>query len=128
MAEKAKLLHRKMSKTWWLEKPAYTVFMLREFSSIFVALVAVGTILQVSALKNDSYGAFAETLAGPGMTVFGVVALGFALLHSVTFFQAAGKVFVIRMGETRVPESVVIWGHFAAWVALSLLIGWLVLL
>lgn len=127
MAEKAKLLHREMSKTWWLEKPSYFIYMLREFSSVFVGLVAVGTILQVSALKGGTYASFAEALNGPAVTVFGVVALAFALLHSVTFFQAAGKVFVIRTGETQVPESVVIGGHFVAWIALSFLIGRLVL-
>jgi len=128
MAEKTKLLHRKMSPTWWLNKPSYTVFILREFSSVFVALVAVGTILQVQALKSGTYADIERAAESPLALIFGLVALAFALLHSVTFFQAAGKVFVIRIGEMRLTQGAVVAAHYAAWIVLSAITIWLVAL
>ena len=124
-----RLLHRKMPATWWLKKRAYTVFMLREFSAIFVAIVAVATVLQVRAIKDGAaaYESFTGMLDSPAVIVFGAVALAFASLHSFTFFQAVGKVLVIWVGDKRVPESLVMWAHFAAWAGLSLLVAWVVL-
>jgi fumarate reductase subunit C len=128
MAEKSKLLHRKMSATWWLHKPSYRVFMLREFSAVFLAIVALGTILQVQALKAGSYSEIERALESPFALVFGVIALAFTVLHSVTFFQAAGKVFVFRVGDMRVSQGAIVGSHFAAWISLSAVVGWLVVL
>jgi len=129
MTDRSKLLHRKMPKTWWLKKRAYTIFMLREFSAIFVALVAVGTILQVQAIRGgpDSYDQFAAILQSPAVTVFGIIGLAFALLHAITFFQATGKVFVIRIGENRVPEGLVAAAHYIAFLLVSVAISAIVL-
>ena len=36
--DKSKLYYSKLTPTWWLKKPAYLLFMLRELSSVFIAI------------------------------------------------------------------------------------------
>ena len=66
-------------------------------------------------------------LQNPALIAFGVVALIFSVLHSVTFFQTTPKILVIRIGEKRIPEAVIVWGQLFCWLAVSILIGWAVL-
>lgn len=121
--QKPKRLHRPMPSGWWLKKPNYLLFILREVSAVFIALVAVATILQVQALKSGpaAYASLTDALSTPVAVACAVVALLFAILHSVTFFLLAGKVLVVQMGDERVPPAAIIAGHFAAWAALSVL-------
>jgi len=124
--KRSKRLHRKMPAGWWLGRWSYFVFMMRELSSVFVALVAVGTVLQVQALRSGEYASFNEMLASPWMIALGIVSLAFALLHTLTFFSAAGQVLVIRRGEMSVPKDAVVAGHFVGWLVVSAGVLWIV--
>ena len=61
-------------------------------------------------------------LASPGWLVFHVVALAFALYHSITWFNLTGVVQVVRVGERQVPPVLVVAGALAAWGVVSLVI------
>ena len=126
--QKPKLLERPMPATWWLQKRAYLIFMLRELSSVFVALVSVWLVRLMLAVKAGpaAYDAFIAELGSSAALVVSLVALAFALLHSVTFFMLAGKVIVVQLGENRVPSSLIIAAHFAMWFVVSGAIVWLV--
>jgi fumarate reductase subunit C len=115
-----------MPLTWWLKKRSYFIFMMRELSSVFVALVGVGTVCHVIALKSGS-DAWNALLQSPGMILFSVVALAFAVLHTVTFFTAAGQVLVIQRGDEFLPKSLVVSAHFAVWAVTSVVIGMIIL-
>lgn len=129
MSERPKLLHRGQPVTWWLKKPAYLLFMLREFSCVFVLIAAVATLLQVSAIKGgySAYWNFQQTLQSPLALGLALLALAFCLLHTITFFLLAGRVLVVRFGEKPVPGRAIIAGHFAGWFVVSLIILWIVL-
>lgn len=118
---KPRRLHRPMPNRWWMKKRNYLVFMLREVSAVFVALVAVATIVQVMALKRgpEAYATFMDAVSSPPAVLVALVALGFALLHSITFFLLAGKVMVVEVGEERIPPAMIVAGHFGAWAFLS---------
>ena len=45
--DKSKLYHPAMSSTWWLKKSSYLLFMLRELSSVFIAIFLVVFLVQV---------------------------------------------------------------------------------
>ena len=47
--------------------------------------------------------------------------------HAITFFDAAPQAMVVHVGRTRVPGHLVLAGHYVAWVAASVLVGWLLL-
>jgi fumarate reductase subunit C len=130
MSERPPMLHRPMPLTWWTRKPAYVVFVLRELSAVFIALVAVVTIVQVGGARSgeEAYAQVQALLAHPVSVAVALLALGFALLHSVTFFIAAGKVWVLYLGEQRIPASVVVWGHAAMGVVATAVVAAVVLL
>lgn len=121
------MLHRKHSNLWWTKKGNYVFYVLREVSALFVAGAALSTVALVAAVQDGGYPAVLDRLAGPGMVLLSVVALAFALLHSVTFFVAAGKAIVPRVGTVRVAPRVVVGAHVLAFVLGSAVVGWAVL-
>ncbi len=121
--------HRPMPATWWLGNRAYLLFMVREFTSVFIAVYVVLLLVMVRRLTQgpEAYDAYLQFLATPGMIVFHVAALLFALFHAITWFNILPKVVVIRLGEERVPGWIVAGVNYAAWVIVSGLIAWFVL-
>jgi fumarate reductase subunit C len=122
-------LRRPVSTYWWLEKPAYLAFILREGSCMFVAWFVLYLLLLIrAALAGEaSYAAFLAWSATPGIVALNLVTFAFVVYHAVTFFDAAPRAMVLRVGRTRVPPHLVRAGHYAAWLAASLLIAWLLL-
>lgn len=120
--EPSKLYHRKMPATWWLTKPSYFLFMLRELSSVFIAIFLIVYLCQIYQLTQglDAYIAFARKLSSPGWIFFHLVALLFALYHSVTWFQSSAVVLQLRIGERLIPRPFVMALHVGAWAVVSL--------
>ncbi len=123
-SERAGLYYPKLPATWWLRRPAYLRFMLRELSSVFIAIFLVVFLVQIHRLSQgpEAYAAFLEKLRSPGWIAFHVVALAFALYHSVTWFNLTAVVQGVRLGERQVPPTLVAAGAFAAWGIVSLVI------
>jgi fumarate reductase subunit C len=127
--ERPGLYHPKMRTAWWLARPGYIRFMIREVTSVFIAIFLVVLLVQIhqAAQGPDAYAAMLGRLRAPGWIVFNVVALAFALYHTVTWFKLTGVVQVVRLGERRVPPGLVVAGAFVAWGVVSLFIlYWLV--
>lgn len=122
--DKSKLYYPKMPATWWLRKPSYFLFMLRELSSVFIALFLVVFLIQIYQLTRgpEAYVAFAQRLSSPGWVIFHLVALAFAIYHSITWFQSTAVVLPLRLGERAIPAGVVTALHIGAWIAISLVI------
>jgi fumarate reductase subunit C len=120
---------RPMSWTWWLDKRAYLLFMLREMTSIFIAAYLALFLIQIAQLSRgaEAYAAFLKRLASPGWILFHLVAFVAALYHSITWFNLTPKVFPVRMGEERLAPIFVIAPNYVAWVAVSAVIAWIVL-
>ena len=118
------LYYPKLPTTWWLHRPAYVRFMLRELSSVFIAIFLVVFLLQLYQLRQgpEAYAAFLAKLSSPGWIVFHVVALAFALYHSITWFNLTAVVQVVRFGERQVPPRLVAAANYVLWVVVSLAI------
>ena len=114
---------------WWLHRPSYLLFVLRELSSVFVAWFVVYLLLLVRAVYggSDSYRQFLEWAASPWVMVLNLVALAFVVLHAVTWFNLAPRALVVRLQGQRVPSWMVAAGHFAAWAVVSAAVAWIVL-
>lgn len=114
---------------WWLQKPSYTKFILRELSSIAVAFYAVVLVLLVAAVDAgpDDYDALLELFKSPISIALHVVALAFVLLHSITWFNLAPKAMVIRLGRWRVPPMLIAGMNYAGWIAVSAVVAWIFL-
>lgn len=120
--EPSKLYHPKMPATWWLKKQSYFLFMLRELSSVFIAVFLLVYLCQISQLTQgpEAYVAYARKLSSPGWILFHLVALLFALYHSVTWFQSSAVVLPLRIGGHLISRPVVMALHVGAWVVVSL--------
>ena len=120
--DQSKLYHRKMPATWWLTKRSYFLFMLRELSSVFIALFLVVYLVEIYQLTKgpDAYIAFTQKLSSPGWILFHVVVLLFALYHSITWFQSSAVVLPVRLGEHLVSRQTVTALHIVAWAVISL--------
>ena len=113
---------RPISNTWWLEKPEFRLYMLRELTSVFVGGYAVVMLVGLKRLGEGqaAYEAFLAALTSPLAITFHVLALLFAVLHSATFFFAAPAALPLQIGEEKVSPGIVAGAHFAAWAVVSL--------
>lgn len=120
---------RPMPVTWWLRQRAYFLFMLRELTSVVIAVYLVLLLLMVNRLAAgpQSYDAYLRWLATPGMVLFHAVALAAALFHTVTWFNITPNVLVVRVGERRIPAAIVAGVNYVAWIAVSIALAWIVL-
>jgi len=110
-----------MPATWWLKKQSYFLFMLRELSSVFIAIFLIVYLCQIYQLTQglDAYIAFARKLSSPGWIFFHLVVLLFALYHSITWFQSSAVVLQLRIGERLFPRPFVMALHVGAWAVVS---------
>ena len=122
-------LRRHVSTYWWLEKPSYFGFILRESTCLFVAWFAIYLLLLINALVGGpaAYQQFMAWSAAPWVIGLNVVSFAFLVFHAITFFDAAPQALVVHLGRTRVPGRLVLIGHYAAWVGVSAAVIWLLL-
>lgn len=119
---------RAMPPTWWLRNRAYFLFVVRELTSVPIAVYLILLLLMVRKLAagREAYEAYLRFLATPGMVAFHLLALAAALFHAVTWINITPKVLVVRVGENRVPPALVAGVNYTAWIVVSILIAWIV--
>jgi fumarate reductase subunit C len=122
--DKSRLYYPKMPATWWLRKRSYFLFMLRELSSVFIALFLVVFLIQIYQLTRGpgAYVAFSQKLSSPGWVTFHVVALVFAIYHSITWFQSTAVVLPLRLGDREIHPGLITAFNIGLWIAISLAI------
>jgi len=122
-------LRRRVSTYWWLGKPAYLRFILREGSCMFVGWFTLYLLLLLAAVLEGplAYELFVAWSATPALLALNVVTLAFVIFHAITFFQAAPQAMVVRLGRTRVPPQAVLLGHYAGWIVVSIVVAFFLL-
>ena len=117
-----------MKTLWWVKKPSYFLFVMRELSSIFVAWWVVFLLILISAVSrgDEAYADFQDFASYPAVVVFNVVAFAFVVLHAVTWFALTPKAMDVRLGDRPVPSWMVIASQYAGLVVVSAFIWWLV--
>lgn len=128
-SDEQRLYRPPVSLTWWLRNPSYLLFVLRELSSVFIAWFVVYLLMLVYAVSSGSaaYQEFLDLSANPLVLLLNVIALAFVVLHTVTWFGLAPKALVLRLGALRVPPSLVLAAHYAAWLVVSVVVAWVIL-
>jgi len=124
----ARYYRRRVPLLWWARRRSYAIFMLRELSSIFVALFVVELLLLVRAVADgpSAYQHFVDALAAPAVIAVNVVALAFVLLHAVTFANLTPRAMVVRIRGHRVPPRVILAGVYLGWLLVTAFLLWLV--
>jgi fumarate reductase subunit C len=120
---------RQRSNFWYLKRWPYRIFILREFSAVFLAAYMVVLLILVMKVHDGpaAFHDFADTLQSPGFIVFNTIALLFALLHTVTWFMAVPSAMQLRRGEEKVPPLVLIGAAYALMLGASVVVLLLVL-
>jgi fumarate reductase subunit C len=121
---KTKEYVRPIPLTWWLKQPAYTRFMIRDVTSIFIAgyCLFLMVLMYRAGQGPDSFQAFYDSLSRPFSVVLHLIALVFAVYHSVTFFNLTPRVMVVFRGDEKVPEAAIAGAHYAAWAVVSIIL------
>jgi len=113
---------------WWMRRRSYFVFVMRELSSLFIAWLVLYLLLFVRAVGRGetAYEDFLDWAASPWLVVLNVVAFGFVVLHTITWFSLTPQAMVLDVRGRRVPPSVIIGAQYAGLVVVSVFILWLV--
>jgi len=122
--------HRvRMPIFWWVHKWVHMKFILRELTSVAVALYALVLLFQIRALTqgSEAYANFLAWLKTPGAIVLHAIAFLFAILHSVTWFNLSPRALVVRIGKKRIPDAVIAASNYVAWVIFSAALAWIIL-
>jgi fumarate reductase subunit C len=121
---------RRVSTWWWLGRWSYLKFILREISSVFVAWFVLQLLLLIYAVSQGphAYSAFQrDWLHDPAVITLNIVSLFFVIFHAVTWFNLAPAAMVVRLGGKKVPGVLIAASNYAAWVVVSVGVGWLIL-
>ena len=118
---------RRMSVWWWLKNPAYTKFVLREVTSVFVAFFAMLYVWQLRAVAEgpDAYARFMARLKTPPFLILDAVAFLFVLFHTITWFNLTPTAMVVRVKGKRVPDRIVAGSNYVVWVLVSGIVAWI---
>ncbi len=114
-----------MGWTWWTQKPAYVHVFLREASAVFILaeVVLFAVLIHKAGQDAETYRAYLDFLWHPLMVVFHILALAFAVWHSVTWFLLTPSALPRQIAGRRVPAALVVGQQFAGLAVVSLLIA-----
>ena len=111
----------RMATNWWTRKRNYFLYVVREFTSLPLAIWLLWFLYEVQRAQRGPSGYYP-----PGSTafvVFSVIVLLFALYHSITFLSLAGSILHFRMLDRPVPSRIVVLAQFGIWAVASAVIA-----
>lgn len=95
---------RQLGGGWFLRRPSYFLYMVRELTVVFMTAWLLWFLYQVWLLKQN---AFVTLTGNVAVLVFSVVCLLFTLYHAVTFLNLSGLILRIPIGDRYAPAVVV---------------------
>ena len=113
---------RGIKRGWWLRQPRYVAYMVRELTSLFVALYSAFLVVALARLAQGpaAWDAFLAAARSPSGIAFQLVCLLFATYHSVTWFAVTPKAMPLMLKGEPVAAGVIVGAHYLAWLAISL--------
>ena len=114
--------------TWWLERPTWILFMVRELTALFVGGYALLLLIMVSKANDaEAFKACVESLKNPQWVVPHLITLGMVVYHTVTWFQLTPQAMPVWRGEEKVSPSLIIASNYVAWAVVSGVVAWFAL-
>ena len=105
----------RMPGNWWTRKRHYFLYVVREFTSLPLAIWLLWLLYAIWSGK---------TFSTP-FAIFSIVCLPFALYHSWTFLSLAGSIIHFKLLDRPVPPRAIVASQFALWIGASIVIGFL---
>jgi len=108
--------------SWFFRQPRYMRYMAREVSCIFIGAYTLLLLFGVMRLSEGqaAYEAFLAALRTPVSVVFHLLALGFSVYNTATWFNVTPKALPVQIGEEFLPGGVITGAHYLGWAVLSL--------
>jgi fumarate reductase subunit C len=116
---------RQMSRTsWFLTHARFKTYMLHEVSSFFVGVYMALLIFGLFSLANgpEAWGVWTSFVSSWPVLLLSLIALGFFIIHTMSWFQAVPQAMRIQRGDHFVPGKLIIGGHYAVLGALTLFV------
>ncbi len=116
---------RKISKTgWYLKQPRYMRYMAREVTCVFIGAYTLLLVIAIQRLSEGqvAYEGFMQAMASPLSVVFHVVALAFALYHSIQWFNVTPQAMPIQKGEEFLPGGIIMGAHYGGWAVVTIVV------
>lgn len=110
---------------WWRKDPYFVRYMIRESSSVFLAIYAVILLVGLFRLTQGeaAFDAWRGALTNPASIVFHWLALLTVGYHAYTWWKVAPKTAPdIRIAGRALPELVITGGGWLATIGTSVLI------
>jgi fumarate reductase subunit C len=110
---------------WWRKDPYFVRYMIRESSSVFLAIYAVVLLVGVLRLAQGeaAYEAWRAALTSPGSIVFHWIALLTVGYHAYTWWKVAPKTAPdVRIAGRPLPQMAITAGGWLATIGASVLI------
>jgi fumarate reductase subunit C len=117
----------KQSWSWFLKRPAYVRFMVRELTAVAVGAYLVFLLFLLSSLAQgrDAFIGMLACLESPVVKVLHVIVLAGALYHSITWFNLTPRAVPLFFGEKRAPAALVAIGMgYLPWLVITAIIVW----
>ena len=120
---------KRVSTYWWMGSWKYMKFILRELSSIFVALGVGMTLLQINALRHgpEAYAKLEARMSSAVFITLGLISFLFVVFHSITWFNLAPSAMAVRVRGKRLPDIMIAAPNYFAWAFASAVVAWFVL-
>jgi fumarate reductase subunit C len=124
-----KWYRKPVSTYWWTAQWSHFKFILRELTSVFVAYFVILTLLLLHSLADgpESYAAFLDWLKTPVAILINLIAFGFVLFHTITWFNLTPRAMTVRLGGQRLPDWMVALPNYIAWIVISAIVAWVIL-
>jgi fumarate reductase subunit C len=114
--------------TWWLERPTWVLFMLREATAIFVGGYALLLLIMISKANDAAaFKACVESLRSPLWVMLHLITLAMVVYHTVTWFHLTPQAMPVWRGEEKVSPSLIIASNYVAWLVVSVFVAWFAL-
>lgn len=110
---------------WWRRNPYFVRYMIREASSVFLAIYAVILLVGLYRLTQGpaAWDAWRAALTSPISLLFHWLALLTVGYHAYTWWKVAPKTAPdLRLGGKPLPEMIITGGGFLATLGASVLI------
>ncbi len=114
---------------WWVKRPSYFLFVMRELSSIFIAWLVIYLCFFIRAVGQgeEEYQSFLDKADTPWLVTVNLVAFAFVVLHTVTWFMVTPQAMVVQVRGQRGPASAIIGALYVQLAVVSAFVAWLVL-
>ena len=119
--------HPSQPRNWFLQRPGYVKFMVRELTAVFVGAYLIFLLVLLGKLAGgpEVFASILSVLKSPLSVVLHLVILLAALFHSFTWFNLTPKALPFFLGEKRIADPLVAVAlGYLPWIVISVLIVW----